>query len=149
MRNHLRLFLLLLLLPLPCVAEDVTYPTSALDIQTHNEKLHFTVEVATTDAQHEHGLMFRKDVPDMHGMLFIFPQMHPLTFWMKNTLVPLDMLFVDDRGIITTIAENTVPESLTPVPSDGPARAVIEVAGGAAARHHIARGDKVIYPIFQ
>jgi uncharacterized membrane protein (UPF0127 family) len=141
-------FLVVLLFFSSAHADDVLFPTAPLDIHTQAGVLHFTMEVATSGEQHSHGLMFRTSVPDKHGMLFIFPETRELNFWMKNTLVPLDMLFIDEKGIIRHIATGTTPKSLTPIPSEGPARAVIEIAGGDAAHYHIASGDKVTSTVF-
>jgi len=148
---HTRLLLLLFLLFLPLSlthAEEVAFPTAPLAIQTQQGKIDLTVEVATTDAQHEHGLMFRKTLPDRHGMIFIFSQLQQPVFWMKNTLIPLDMLFIDDHGIITQVFENAPPESTDLIPANKPTRAVIELPGGTSAHYHIASGDKVIYSLF-
>jgi uncharacterized membrane protein (UPF0127 family) len=137
-----------LLLPASVFAEAVTYPVAPLAIITREGKINFTVEVATTEEQHENGLMFRKNLPQDHGMIFIFTPVKQVNFWMKNTLIPLDMLFVDNQGIVTQIAANAEPESTALISSTSEVRAVIELAGGTAAQDHIAKGDKVIYPIF-
>jgi uncharacterized membrane protein (UPF0127 family) len=142
------LLCLVFLAPSAARTEEVAFPTDRLDIRTQRDTLHFTVEVATSDEQHERGLMFRKSLPDLHGMIFIFPAAQRVAFWMKNTLIPLDMLFVDDRGNITQIARNARPESTDLIPSSQEVRAVIEIAGGAAAQYHIAPGDRVVYSLF-
>jgi uncharacterized membrane protein (UPF0127 family) len=143
------LLLCLLILPLaPADAEPVTYTTAPLAFKTQGGTLNFTVEESLSDAQHQNGLMFRKSLEDRHGMIFVFTPARRVSFWMKNTLIPLDMIFVDNQGVITQIIENATPESLAPLPSDYDARAVIEVAGGVAAHYHIASGDKVIYSLF-
>lgn len=150
MRINPFIFLLCVLFLAPSLvrAEEVTFPTSQLDIKTQAQTLHFTVEVATSHKQHDYGLMFRKSLPDLHGMIFIFPQPLRVSFWMKNTLIPLDMLFLDNKGIITQIAANAKPESTDLIPSTHDTRAVIEIAGGAAAHYHIVPGDRVIYSLF-
>ena len=107
-------------------------------------RLPFTLEVATTPAQQEYGLMFRKFLPPDHGMLFLSAADDIKTMWMKNTLIPLDMLFVTADGRIAKITQ-AKPLDLTPLPSDVPVRAVIEIAGGAAARQGIVVGDTVTY----
>jgi hypothetical protein len=81
-------------------------------------------------------------------MLFEYDRVQPVSFWMKNTLIPLDMLFVDQRGRIINIHERAVPGSLEPIAAAAPARAVIELNGGTAARLGIKPGDRVIFPIF-
>ena len=97
--------------------------------KTHN----FAVEVARTPEEQEHGLMGRTSLPKDGGMLFPFDPPKIATFWMKNTLIPLDMIFIRADGTIDRIAENTVPESLAPVASGGEVKAVLELAGGTAA----------------
>ncbi len=93
----------------------------------------FNVEVARSEAEQEQGLMFRTSLPKDGGMLFPFAKPKIASFWMKNTLIPLDMIFVRSDGSIDRIAENTIPESLEPVASGGEVAAVLELAGGTAA----------------
>lgn len=94
----------------------------------------FQVEVARTPEEQAQGLMFRTSLPDDGGMLFPFEKPRIASFWMKNTLIPLDMIFVRADGSIDRIAENTIPESLEPVVSGAEVAAVLELAGGTAAR---------------
>ena len=103
----------------------------------------FTVELATNDAERERGLMFRKELPEGHGMLFDFDREQPVSFWMHNTLVSLDMIFIRGDGRILRIAENTEPFSDRLVPSGGPVRYVLEVVAGTAHQLGIAPGDRV------
>ena len=99
--------------------------------------------MATTPQEQETGLMFRRAVAADSGMLFVFPTVQPEPFWMKNTLVPLDMVFINPDGTIRAIAENTVPYSLAPVDSGGPVLAVLELQGGITAKENIVVGDRV------
>ena len=92
--------------------------------------------------------MFRESMPADHGMLFDFKTDQPVAFWMKNTPLPLDMLFIDGKGTVVRIAADTVPFSEAPVSSGQPIRAVLEVNAGTAARLGIAPGAKVRHPIF-
>jgi uncharacterized protein len=108
----------------------------------------FQVEMATNDAEREKGLMFRKELPDGKGMLFDFHREQEVAFWMQNTYIPLDMLFIKADGTILRIAENTEPLSTKTVPSGGPVRAVLEVIAGTSRRLGIAPGDRVTHPIF-
>ncbi|HKN09279.1 MAG TPA: DUF192 domain-containing protein [Pseudomonadota bacterium] len=108
----------------------------------------FAVEMALTPEEQAKGLMFRRELPEGQGMLFDFQREQPATFWMKNTYVPLDMIFIRADGTILRIAENTVPLSEALVPSGGPVRAVLEVVAGTARRLGIAPGDRVAHPIF-
>ncbi len=108
----------------------------------------FSVEIADTEAQREKGLMFRKKLPEGQGMLFDFHQEEPVSFWMKNTYIPLDMIFIRGDGHILRIAENATPLSEQIIPSGGPVLAVLEVIGGTARKLGIAPGDLVAHPIF-
>ena len=108
----------------------------------------FSVELATTDEERERGLMFRKELPDGHGMLFDFETERSVAMWMKNTLIPLDMIFIRADGRISNIAESTEPMSTRIIPSRGAVRAVLEVAGGTAKRLGIEVGDRVAHPMF-
>lgn len=94
----------------------------------------FTVEVAATDQEQARGLMYRTELAPDKGMIFPFDKPKLAAFWMRNTLIPLDMFFVRADGTIDRIAENTVPEDETPVASGGEVSAVLELAGGSAAR---------------
>jgi uncharacterized protein len=108
----------------------------------------FSIELATTDEERERGLMFRKELPDGHGMLFDFKTDREVAMWMKNTLIPLDMIFIRNDGRISNIAESTEPMSTRIIPSRGAVRAVLEVAGGTAKRLGIRAGDRVAHPMF-
>jgi len=132
-----------------CKAKDIIFPSASLTIATHEKIVPFTVELATNEEQREFGLMYRKSLAENHGMLFDFFSPQHIDMWMKNTLIPLDMIFIDNHGVVTQIVENAVPESTTIIASDADPRAVLEVAGGSAAHYHIAKGDKVLYSGFQ
>ncbi|MCB5943919.1 DUF192 domain-containing protein [Acidocella sp. KAb 2-4] len=120
-------------------------PTEKLSIQADNGKTYdFTVEVAATPQEQAYGLMFRPAVPAGTGMLFPVDPPSVQEFWMKNTIVPLDMVFIGADGTVKTIAENTVPYSLRNISSNVPVAAVLELAGGATAADDINVGDKVI-----
>jgi uncharacterized membrane protein (UPF0127 family) len=108
----------------------------------------FAVELASTPEEHAKGLMYRRQLPEGQGMLFDFHREQPTSFWMKNTYIPLDMIFIRGDGRILRIAENTVPLSETLVPSGGPVRAVLEVNAGTAKKLGIAPGDRVGHAIF-
>jgi uncharacterized protein len=110
----------------------------------------FGVEVASTPEEQARGLMFRRELPEMQGMLFDFHREQPTSFWMKNTYVSLDMIFIHRDGRILRIEENTVPLSEDLIPAAGPVtvRAVLEVIAGTARKLGIAPGDRVTHPIF-
>jgi uncharacterized membrane protein (UPF0127 family) len=129
-------------------AEDVAYPTSELWVESGDQRHHFAIEVAETPAQVTRGLMFRAELADDAGMLFDYDPPQRVSMWMKNTLIPLDMLFVDERGVIGRIAAWTTPLSLKPIPSGGPVRAVIELKGGITQQLGIKVGDTVVHSIF-
>ena len=117
-----------------------------LTINSANGKHRFTVEVARTPEEQAQGLMFRKSVPPDRGMIFPYDPPVQVSFWMKNTLVPLDMVFIGPDGKIGRIAANTTPMSLDPVASIDPVSAVLEIAGGRAAELGIREGDKADWP---
>lgn len=119
-----------------------------LSIISKNGVHKFSVEMAVTEAERAQGLMHRKELPEGQGMLFDFQQEQELGFWMRNTYIPLDMIFIRADGRILRIAENTTPLSEAVVPSRGRARAVLEVIGGTARKLGIAPGDEVAHPIF-
>ena len=119
-----------------------------LEIVTKSGVHVFAVEMATTEEEKTTGLMYRKELADGKGMLFDFSPEQEVSMWMKNTYIPLDMIFIRADGRILRIAENTVPLSETLVPSGGPVRAVLEVIGGTAKKLGITAGDRVSYPIF-
>jgi uncharacterized protein len=129
-------------------AELQTFPTSELTIVSESGSHHFKIEVAETPAQMEQGLMFRTSLAPDAGMLFIYPRPTVATMWMRNTMIPLDMLFVDARGRIVNIHQRAVPQSLDVISAAEPVRAVIELNGGTVARLGIEPGDRVLYPIF-
>jgi uncharacterized membrane protein (UPF0127 family) len=124
------------------------FDRTSVEITTKTGVQVFTVEIADTEAAREKGLMFRKSLPPGQGMLFDFHREAPVGFWMKNTYIPLDMIFIRGNGRIANIAENAQPLSETVIPSDGPVLAVLEVAGGTARKLGIVPGDRVANPIF-
>jgi uncharacterized membrane protein (UPF0127 family) len=120
------------------------FATDRLSIETADGRiLDFEVELALTAEQRAQGLMFRRDLPDMGGMLFVYDKDWDISMWMKNTVIPLDMLFIKRDGRIVAIAERAVPFSLETISSGQPASGVLEINGGAAARLGIHPGDRV------
>lgn len=108
----------------------------------------FAVEIATTPAEQEHGLMDRTSMPADHGMLFVFQDDQPRTFWMKNTLIPLDMLFFDADRRLVAIQADAQPCKADPCrlyPSNAPARYVLELNAGAAAKLGTRKGDVITF----
>jgi uncharacterized membrane protein (UPF0127 family) len=139
-----------------CVAMTflaMTVPTAhsaekqLLEITSKTGKHVFSVELAVTPEERQRGLMFRRSVPEMYGMLFDFEEDQTVDMWMKNTLVSLDMIFIESNGRIRRVAENTETQSEKIIPSGGPVRAVLEVAAGTARKLGIEAGDRVSSPI--
>ncbi|MFL6859738.1 MAG: DUF192 domain-containing protein [Sphingomicrobium sp.] len=114
-----------------------------LTIESGRSKHRFTVEVAATPEQQQMGLMNRSALAPDRGMIFPFDAPRQASFWMKNTLIPLDMIFIRADGRIGRIAANAVPQSLDPVPSGQPIAAVLEIRGGRSAELGIREGDRV------
>jgi uncharacterized membrane protein (UPF0127 family) len=129
-------------------AQPQTFERGQLAIETAGGARQFAVELAVTSEQRAQGLMYRQRMPADAGMLFLYPAVRPVSMWMKNTLIPLDMLFIGDDGRILHIAERTIPGSTATVSSMQPARAVLELNGGTAARLKIQVGDRVLYRTF-
>lgn len=117
--------------------EELVVKTAAGD--THK----FHVELALTPDAAMKGLMDRKEMPEDHGMLFVFNDVRPRNFWMKNTLIPLDIIFINTDGTIRHIHENAVPHDETAIPSNGPVQYVLELNGGMAAKMGLKPGDMV------
>ena len=144
-----RFLLLCLSLSLSASAADLVQfdrVTLFLDPGDGSE-IEFSVELATTPQQHARGLMFRDQLAPDAGMLFVFSQDGKRSFWMKDTFIPLDMLFFDSRGAFVSMIRNAEPESLAPRRSDGPAKYVLELNGGAADRLGIGQKSHLFLPI--
>jgi uncharacterized membrane protein (UPF0127 family) len=119
-----------------------------IEIVTRTGVHAFAVELATNEAERAVGLMFRKELPEGRGMLFDFHEDQPVQFWMHNTYIPLDMIFIARDGRIVRVAENAKPMSDDLVPSGRPVRAVLEVIAGTARKLGIAAGDRVTGSFF-
>jgi uncharacterized protein len=141
-----------LLLPARARAQDGPQPVlrkERLVIATGRGQQHaFTVEMALTPTEQSVGLMFRTQVPQDGGMLFDWGRPRISQMWMRNTIVSLDMVFIAQDGLIRTIAERTVPQSLAVIDSRVPVRATLELLGGTCERLDIRVGDRVLHPIF-
>jgi uncharacterized protein len=127
----------------------VAMTVEPMEIATKSGVVVLEVEVAQTDAERTTGLMYRKSLPDHHGMLFDFQVDQPVYMWMKNTYIPLDMLFIRSDGTIARIATMTTPLSTETIASGEPVRAVVEIAGGTAKKLGIAPGDTVAHRVFK
>ncbi len=122
-------------------------PTDTIEIVSHNGlKIPVTVEIAKTPEDKRRGLMHRKKLPKNNGMLFVFQEKQMRAFWMKNTYIPLDLVFIDSEGRIVHIHHDAQPHSLDPISSRFPAQYVLEVNAGMAEEWKIGRGDTVYLP---
>lgn len=140
---------LLLAFSIPAWAQpQPTLPQSDLIIRTAKGAQKFRIELADNDASRSRGMMFRTTMAPDAGMLFDFKQEQMASFWMRNTLIPLDMLFIKADGTILNIHQRAIPKDETGINSTGPVRAVLELNGGTAARLGIKAGDRVEHAIF-
>lgn len=138
------------------IPEQVSFAkTSPVTFERETVTLHQTVgpimlelEIAQTPQQLKRGLMFRTELADKHGMLFLFDSPHIIGMWMKNTYIPLDMLFLDQTGTIIHIAENATPHSTEIISSQKPAIAVIELPGGSVQKYGIVVGNRIEHGAF-
>jgi uncharacterized protein len=143
-----RFALLLLCVGLAAPRPAIAGAPEPLVIETADGPRTFMVEIATTPGERERGLMFREQLAPDAGMLFVYAQDQPVSMWMKNTLIPLDMLFIARDGRIVKIAARTVPLSTVVIASDGSVAAVLELNGGTADRLGLRPGDRVRYATF-
>ncbi len=151
--RHVAFLFLALIFALPACAQEwtgqqSTLPRTPLTIETAKGPVHFTVELAATPETRERGLMFRRHLGAYDGMLFDMRQTRNVSFWMKNTLIPLDMIFIRANGRIARIAANAPPLSTGTIDSGEPVEAVLEIAGGRAGLLGIKPGDLVHHRIF-
>jgi uncharacterized membrane protein (UPF0127 family) len=120
----------------------------SLDIVTSTGVHRYEVEIADTDSSRERGLMDRRKMAADHGMLFEFPSRAPVTFWMKDTYLPLDMIFIDSDGTVRRVERAATPMSEALIPSGAPVVAVLELNAGQTAAIRLKPGDKVRFPFF-
>ena len=124
------------------------FPVATLAVESGGHAHSFKVWIAATEPRRNQGLMFVKSLPAQRGMLFLFDAPQITAFWMKNTLIPLDLLFIAPDGRIIRIAENATPLSEAAINSMGVVTGVLEVAGGTSARLGFKAGDRVRHPAF-
>ena len=108
----------------------------------------FDVELALTPQDRSRGLMFREAMPSRAGMLFVYERPQAVSFWMKNTLIPLDMIFLDQTGTVTHVHQGAVPGDLTPIHGGDSVFAVLEINAGLAARYGITPGTQMRHKVF-
>lgn len=114
------------------------------DAASGRVKAQYDVEIAKDEAARGRGLMYRNSLDAAAGMLFLFPEPVKPAFWMKNTLIPLDMVFIDEKGLILGIHNRAEPHNLTPIIPSGPIKAVLEINGGQAEKLGLRVGDPII-----
>ena len=129
-------------------SSQATKTTSRLQLPPGRGLPYITIELALDPASQARGLMFRQKLTTGHGMLFYYDYDHEITMWMKNTFIPLDMIFIRKDGIIHRIVSHTEPFSLEPVSSNGQVRAVLEIAAGEAERLGLRAGDRLKHKLF-
>jgi len=135
--------------PALVIPESAQFETEQITVKkADGEILYFDVEVAVTPTQQARGLMYRKQMDEDSGMLFLFDYASKRSFWMKNTLIPLDLVFLHHDGIVHHIHHNAKPQDLTSITSKHPAKAVLELNGGTSDKMGIKEGDQVQHPFF-
>jgi len=130
-------------------AAGVTFDKGPLEIVSGAKRHRFTVEFADTDQRRTLGLMYRRQMAADAGMLFDFKRDAPVAMWMRNTFIPLDMLFADRTGLITHIHERAIPQDESIIESKGVVRAVLELNGGVVQRLGLKAGDRMIHDMFK
>lgn len=131
-------------------SRDFVLPRDTVIIQkADGTEYPFYVEMALNERHQQRGLMYRTNLPINTGMLFVFSKEQELTFWMKNTLIPLDMLFIADDGTIRHIHHMAKPQDLTSITSLEPASSVLEINGGLSDKYGIKEGDRIIHSIYR
>ena len=120
------------------------HPKKDLEIQTQNGIVHYRVEEALTPKQQEKGLMNRKKLDSQNGMIFLFPTQRVIRMWMKNTLIPLDMIFFDPNGWVTSVHHNAKPQDLSAISSELPVQGVLEINAGEAEQLGICEGSRLL-----
>ncbi len=137
------------------VGLGLSFPSYAADCRLDRVDLRgswgqtsFTIEIADDEAERAQGLMFRESMARGAGMLFVYPKPQRAAFWMKNTLIPLDIIFLDEAGRVIQIQADAVPGDLTPLPGGDNVFAVLEINGGLAARYGISIGTEMRHKVF-
>jgi len=133
-----------------CTGNPELKPLRSLTVRTAKGEFRFLVEVADTDRERELGLMCRRSLAPDRGMLFDFVRERPdAAFWMRNTLIPLDIIYIRRDGVVRSIIRNARPLDETPRPAGGPILGVLELAGGRAAQIGLQPGDRIDFPSFR
>lgn len=132
----------------PADGQPQSLPTEKLTIETRQGRFDFDVEIADEPGEQQIGLMYRKEMPPRHGMLFEFGQPRPVSMWMRNTFLPLDMVFVRPDGTVARVAERTEPFSETIIASGEPVSHVLELNAGISRLIGLKAGDRLLHPSF-
>jgi uncharacterized protein len=148
MRQHLAGWALAVLCVAPAIAQAKDCAPDLLNIRGPWGTAQFAVEIADTEAERARGLMFRESLGSSEGMLFVYDKPHSPSFWMKNTLIPLDMLFITPEGAVQSVKDRAQPGDLTPVNGGDGVIAVLEIKGGMSMLLGIPPGDEIRSPFF-
>jgi uncharacterized membrane protein (UPF0127 family) len=129
----------------PLLAAAQSCSETSLELRQNGVKAQFNIEIARTPAEQAQGLMFREEMPQFNGMLFTYDRPHSVSFWMKNTLIPLDMLFIDETGVVKRVHRNAVPLDTTPIFGGDEVQYVLEINGGLANMLNLSEGAEMRY----
>lgn len=140
-------FIFLVVVYAPAAGAAKPAPLTPLTLRTQMGDFPFKVELAQTPEQYEKGLMFRTRLAPGQGMLFVFPEPRSAQMWMKNTFIPLDIIFIDESGAVESVSADAAPQSLDILSSLGPVKAVLEVNAGTAARIGLEPGNPVVHAL--
>lgn len=128
------------------IAQATECSGTSVDLRAPGVQLRFAVEIADTAVERSEGLMFRASMPQFSGMLFVYETPHDAAFWMKNTLIPLDIIFFNQAGIVTTIVENAEPQTTISRPGGPGVQFVLEINGGLSKRLGLKPGAELHHP---
>jgi len=151
MRHRLLTLLIILLSPSAAFSQGQTCPEGEVGVFAPDGSLRslYQVSVADEPSERERGLMFVQRLPADEGMLFVFETAGEVGFWMRNTLIPLDMIFIDQTGRVVRVHHGAIPHDETPIWSGAPVTGVLEVIGGEAGRAGVEAGDLIRSPFFE
>ena len=149
MKRHRQFcYLVALLVVTTAIVAETRFKSGSVTIATKFDELHYRVEVADTARLKSIGLMYRSSMPEKQGMLLLNKKPQRMNIWMKNTFIPLDIIYIDRDGYIVKIVENARTESTSVMPSGGKVKAVLELNAGQVQQKEIAVGDRVTYQVY-
>ena len=146
MKNYIYILIFISIAFTNANANEISFQNSSLTIQTKDSEYIFNIEIAITEKERSRGLMYRKELKQTEGMLFLYPEKQIIKMWMKNTLIPLDMIFINNNGKIIDIFKMTIPKDLTPIGPNVKLKGVLEINGGLTSYLNINKGDFIIHP---